>query len=94
MAPKATSTNVNGSRVHTTINAVITKTDSITTIKQEQEFALTGFFREKTFFAVLTGFNKSLIYQLARLVMKKMFPGTYPILTAVAPLITLLEDQI
>ncbi len=89
---KATSASVKV-RVNTTINAVIEKIDSITTIKQEQEHVLTEFLRGKDVFAVLpTEFGKSLIYQLAPLVMK-MFPGTNLIFLVVSPLVALMEDQ-
>jgi len=46
-------------------------------------------------FAVLpTGFGKSLIYQLAPMVDKKMGRNENPVVIVVSPLVTLMEDQV
>ena len=80
--------------VRTAISEVITDIESITAIKQEQEFALVEFLSGEDVLAVLpTGFGKSLIYQLAPLVTKKLFPSINPIFIVVSPLIALMKDQ-
>ncbi len=65
---KPTSANINVSRVgwNTTINVAITELSSKMTIKQGKGYVPTEFLRGKDIFAVfLTGFSKTLIYQLA-----------------------------
>ncbi len=59
--------------------------DSITAVNRKQEYVLTEFHR---------GTSSDWIYQLAPLVMEKMFPSTNPIFTVVSPLVVLMEDQI
>ena len=77
------------------INEVITELQSITAIKQEQETALAEFLDGKDVLAVLpTGFGKSLIYQLAPLVTKKIYPSISPIFIVISPLVELMNDQI
>ena len=79
----------------TAICEVIREIDSITAIKPEQESALVEFLDGKDVPAVLpTGFGKSLIYQLAPLVTKKISPSTNPIFVIVSPLVELMNDQI
>ena len=69
-APEVTSGDVNVRRIKTAISAVIAEKDLIITMKDEQEYALTEFLSGEDVLAVLpTGFGKSLIYQLAPLVM-------------------------
>ena len=64
------------SEIKSVLTKVISELDFITEVKQEQEYALSEFLSGKDVFAVLpTGFGKSLIYQLAPLVLKKMYPS-------------------
>ena len=96
MAELQASSNVTCSiGIKTAIREVIAEIDSITAIKKEQEYALSEFLSGKDVLAVLpTGFGKSLIYQLAPLVTKKMFPDCNPIYIVVSPLVALMEDQV
>ena len=56
------------------IAAVLRELQSISFLKHEQTIALKAFVEKKDVFAVLpTGFVKSLIYQLAPLVGKKLW---------------------
>ena len=79
----------------TAISEVISDLQSITAIKPEQESALVDFLDGKDVLAVLpTGFGKSLIYQLAPLVLKKINPSINPIFIVISPLVELMNDQI
>ncbi len=92
--PEATSPNVHARRVKTAINAVFEEIDPITKIKQEHEYVLTEYLGKDVVTVPPTGFGKSLIGYLVPMVMKKMFPGTNPILKVVSPLVALKEDLI
>lgn len=65
-------------------------------LKQEQRLALEAFVNKKTDVLALlpTGYGKSLIYQLAPLVVKEMGSIKTPVIVVVSPLIALIEDQI
>ncbi|KAI8484803.1 hypothetical protein Bbelb_374000 [Branchiostoma belcheri] len=76
------------------ITSVLDDLDGISSLKNEQKDALNNFVRGKDVLGVLpTGFGKSLIYQLAPLVWKKLGRAN-PIVAVVTPLIALMEDQI
>ena len=81
--------------VSVAIEQVLSELQSISSLKEEQNTALEAFLRGKDVFALLpTGFGKSLIYQLAPLVVKKMGKVKNPIIVVVSPLVALMEDQI
>ena len=91
-APSSSNVNLD---LKAAIREVITEIDTITAIKPEQESALVEFLGRKDVLAVLpTGFGKSLIYQLAPLVTKKISPSSNPIFIVVSPLVELMDDQI
>ena len=77
------------------IEAVLNDLENISFLKDEQSVALKAFVEKKDVFAVLpTGFGKSLIYQLAPLVGKKLGLSENPLVVVVSPLLALMEDQI
>ena len=81
--------------IKTAISEVISEIQSISSIKPEQESALVEYLNGKDVLAVLpTGFGKSLIYQLAPLVTKKLNPSINPIFIVISPLVELMNDQI
>ena len=81
--------------IKSAISDVISELDSITAIKEEQEYALVEFLSGADVLAVLpTGFGKSLIYQLAPLVTKRMSPDSNPIFIIISPLTELMKDQV
>ena len=64
-------------------------------LKKEQITALKSFILKRDVFGVLpTGYGKSLIYQLAPLVAKRMGLSENPLVVIVSPLIALMEDQV
>ena len=81
-------------RVDESIKTVLKKIPSITSLKSEQLNALKAFLQGRDVFGFLpTGFGKSLIYQLAPLVLEEMGQEK-PIIIVVSPLVALMEDQI
>ncbi|XP_066285714.1 putative ATP-dependent DNA helicase Q1 [Branchiostoma lanceolatum] len=82
------------SRVDSAIASVLEDLDGITSLKPEQVDALKAFVNGRDVLALLpTGFGKSLIYQIAPLVWKKL-GRTNPIVIVVSPLVALMEDQV
>ncbi|XP_078662113.1 ATP-dependent DNA helicase RecQ-like [Branchiostoma floridae x Branchiostoma belcheri] len=76
------------------IESVLSELPGISSLKNEQSEALKFFLGGKDVLALLpTGFGKSLIYQLAPLVSRKLGRQN-PILIVVSPLNALIEDQI
>ncbi len=77
------------------IAAVLSELDIISSLKEAQRAALELFLGGKDVSALLpTGFGKSLIYQLAPLIVKKIGRIQNPIGIVVSPLIALIDDQI
>ncbi|XP_063052381.1 probable ATP-dependent DNA helicase RecS [Engraulis encrasicolus] len=77
------------------VDSVISKMKNIPVLKDEQRAALKEFVGGKDVIALLpTGFGKSLIYQIAPLVVKEMGGHPEPIVIIISPLIALIEDQI
>ncbi|XP_062332384.1 putative ATP-dependent DNA helicase Q1 [Osmerus eperlanus] len=77
------------------IESVLEDIDSALILKEEQRNAIKAFVDGKYVFAVLpTGFGKSLIYQLAPMVAKKMGHNENPVAIVVSPLVALMEDQV
>ncbi|KAK7912488.1 hypothetical protein WMY93_012699 [Mugilogobius chulae] len=75
------------------LSAVLNEVDMI--LKKPQETALKAFLLGNDVSAVLpTGFGKSLIYQLAPLVAKKMDTNSNPVVVVVSPLVALMEQQV
>ena len=82
-------------KIDSAISAVLAETQTISSLKDEQRTILKDFLAGKDVFALLpTGFGKSLIYQLAPLVAKKLGQVKNPIVVVVSPLTALIEDQI
>ncbi|KAI8487974.1 hypothetical protein Bbelb_344220 [Branchiostoma belcheri] len=82
------------SRVDSAIASVLQELDGITSLKPEQVDALKSFVCGRDVLALLpTGFGKSLIYQIAPLVLEKL-GRTNPIVIVVSPLVALMEDQV
>lgn len=76
------------------IKTVLVELPGINSLKKEQAEALETFLDGKDVIALLpTGFGKSLIYQLAPLVSKKL-GRQKPVVVVVSPLTALIEDQI
>lgn len=68
---------------------------SVDTLKQEQEEALFNFVSKRDVFVNLpTGFGKSLIYQMAPMVVKQLGLCTKPIILVISPLVSLMQDQV
>ncbi|XP_076146136.1 putative ATP-dependent DNA helicase Q1 [Alosa pseudoharengus] len=81
--------------VDSAIRSVLEDIDSKLILKEEQRNAIKAFVEKKDVFGVLpTGFGKSLIYQLAPLVAKKMGHNENPLVIVVSPLVALMEDQV
>ncbi|ROL28095.1 ATP-dependent DNA helicase Q-like 3 [Anabarilius grahami] len=81
--------------VDSAIASVIEDIDSALILKEEQRTAIKAFVDGKDVFAVLpTGFGKSLIYQLAPMVAKKMGRNENPVVIVVSPLVALMENQV
>ncbi|CAB1431581.1 unnamed protein product [Pleuronectes platessa] len=81
--------------VDAAIESVLEDIDSAFILKEEQRNAIQTFVDRKYTFAVLTtGFGKSLIYQLAPMVAKKMGHNENPVVIVVSPLVSLMEDQV
>ena len=77
------------------IASVVSDLENISSLKEEQTTALKAFLNKKDVFAVLpTGYGKSLIYQIAPLVAKKLGLFENPLLIVVAPLSALMQEQI
>nr|XP_055036892.1 ATP-dependent DNA helicase RecQ-like [Misgurnus anguillicaudatus] len=79
------------------IRSVVATQSNIKNLQPEQEQALLSFVSGHDVMALLpTGFVKSLIFQLATLVVKEMAKasGAKPIVVVVSPLVALLEDQV
>ena len=77
------------------IATVVNDLENISSLKDEQTIALKAFVEKKDVFAVLpTGFGKSLIYQIAPLVAKKLELSENPVVIVVSPLVALMEEQI
>ena len=77
------------------ITTVLNELETISFLKDEQSVALKAFVGNNDVFAVLpTGFGKSLIYQLAPLVGKKLGLSETPVVIVVSPLLALMDDQI
>lgn len=80
------------------IRSVLETIPNIEELKPEQEACLRNFMEGKDVFGLLpTGFGKSLIYQLAPLVAKKLGKpnaNANPVVVVVSPLLALIEDQI
>ena len=67
----------------------------IDTLKKEQEEALFNFVCKRDVFVNLpTGFGKSLIYQMAPMVMKELGLCINPIIIVISPLVSLMQDQV
>ncbi|XP_060767264.1 putative ATP-dependent DNA helicase Q1 [Neoarius graeffei] len=80
---------------NTAVDAVLKAFNGKFSLKTEQRAALEVFIERKDVFALLlTGFGKSLIYQLAPLVAKSMGLSENPIVVVVSPLIALMENQV
>jgi superfamily II DNA helicase RecQ len=68
---------------------------SVSTLKQEQEEALFNFVSKRDVFVNLpTGFGKSLIYQMAPMVVKQLGLCINPIILVISPLVSLMQDQV
>ncbi|XP_078581267.1 putative ATP-dependent DNA helicase RecS [Branchiostoma floridae x Branchiostoma japonicum] len=81
-------------RVDSAIASVLEELDGISSLKPEQIDALKAFIGGRDVLALLpTGFGKSLIYQIAPLVWKKLGRAN-PIVIVVSPLVALMEDQV
>ncbi|ROL52848.1 ATP-dependent DNA helicase Q-like 3 [Anabarilius grahami] len=81
--------------VDSAIASVLEDIDSALILKEEQRTAIKAFVDGKDVFAVLpTGFRKSLIYQLAPMVAKKMGCNENPVVIVVSPLVALMENQV
>ncbi|KAL1005231.1 hypothetical protein UPYG_G00056390 [Umbra pygmaea] len=79
----------------TTLAATMNELELAFCLKDEQKTARESFLFKKDVFAVLTtGYGKSLIYQLAPLVAKRMGLSENPLVFVVSPLIALMEDQL
>ena len=77
------------------IKSVLDGLENISSLKEEQAIALKAFVEKEDVFAVLpTGFGKSLIYQLAPLVGKKLGLAENPVVVVVSPLVALMKDQV
>ena len=67
----------------------------IDTLKKEQEEALFNFVCKRDVFVNLpTGFGKSLIYQMAPMVVKELGLCINPIIIVISPLVSLMQDQV
>uniref|UniRef100_A0A8C6SJ85 DNA 3'-5' helicase n=1 Tax=Neogobius melanostomus TaxID=47308 RepID=A0A8C6SJ85_9GOBI len=76
------------------VNSVLNDQNHIKSLKPQQLTALEAFLSKEDVFALLpTGFGKSLIYQLAPLVAKKMLYKN-PVVVVVSPLLALMEQQV
>ena len=83
------------SQLKSALSEVLSEIKGISELKKEQEYALLEFLYGKDVLAVLpTGYGKSLIYQLAPLVTKKLSPTRNPLFIVISPLNALMEDQI
>lgn len=81
--------------IDSAISTVLSNLSHIHSLKDEQRTVLKAFIGGKDVFALLpTGFGKSLIYQMAPLVVKEMGRVQDPVVIIVSPLIALVEDQI
>nr|XP_054593292.1 uncharacterized protein LOC129160144 isoform X2 [Nothobranchius furzeri] len=79
----------------TALSATLDDLDLGFSLKHEQIEALKSFIFQKDVFAALpTGYGKSLIYQLAPVVAKRMGLSENPLVVIVSPLIALMEDQV
>lgn len=77
------------------LSAILEELNLGFSLKDEQKEALKSFVLKKDVFAVLpTGYGKSLIYQLASLVAKRMELSENPLVIIVSPLIALMDDQV
>ncbi|XP_063076479.1 ATP-dependent DNA helicase Q1-like [Engraulis encrasicolus] len=77
------------------VSRVLSKLPHIKSLKEEQKTALKEFVGGKDILALLpTGYGKSLIYQIAPLVVQEMGRQQEPIIAVVSPLIALIQDQI
>uniref|UniRef100_A0A8C6WUB5 DNA 3'-5' helicase n=1 Tax=Neogobius melanostomus TaxID=47308 RepID=A0A8C6WUB5_9GOBI len=77
------------------VNSVLNDQNHIKSLKPQQLTALEAFLSKEDVFALLpTGFGKSLIYQLAPLVAKKMSLYKNPVVVVVSPLLALMEQQV
>ena len=77
------------------IASVVDGLENISFLNEEQTIALKAFIEREDVFAVLpTGFGKSLIYQLAPLVGKKLGLSECPVVVVVSPLVALMKEQI
>ena len=80
--------------VELAIQTVVNNTPGLISLKPEQQQALSSFLQGRDVFGYLpTGFGKSLIYQLAPLVLEQM-GRERPIVIVISPLVALMEDQI
>lgn len=83
------------SNFETAMVNVLNELECTFSLKAEQTAALKAFIEIKDVFAVLpTGFGKSLIYQLALLIGKKMGLSENPVAIVVSPLVALMEEQV
>ena len=81
-------------RFITAVNSV-KRVFSIDFLKQEQLEALYNFVcRRDVFVNLPTGFGKSLIFQMAPLVVKELNLCENPSIIVVSPLVTLMQDQV
>ena len=81
--------------IDASISSVLSNLPNIVSLKEHQRPALKAFVGGNDVFALVpTGFGKSLIYQMAPLVVKEMGLVQHPIVIIVSPLIALIEDQI
>jgi len=77
------------------IASVIKQIDSAFILKDQQKTAIKAFVDQKDVFAILPmGFSKSLIYQLALMITKKMGCNENHVVIVVSSLVTLMEDQV
>ena len=74
---------------------VLNELEHISCLKEEQTVALKAFLQKKDVFALLpTGFGKSLIFQLAPLVGKKLAASENPMIVVISPLVALMQEQV
>ena len=77
------------------VESVLEDLDSALILKEEQRNAIKAFVDGKYVFALLpTGYGKSLIYQLAPMVSKKLGHKENPVVIVVSSLFALMEDQV
>ena len=66
----------------------------IDTLKKEQEALFNSVCKRDVFVNLPTGFGKSLIYQMAPMVVKELGLCINPIIIVISPLVSLMQDQV